>query len=63
MILVITDDEAEAYRIVDGLIAGAEHEERCAGGDQKAARRYRRIADAIADGLAAVRPEQQPGST
>jgi hypothetical protein len=56
MILVITDSEAEAVRIVNGLVAGAEHEEGCVGGDRAAARRYRQIADAIQDGLDAVRP-------
>lgn len=59
MVIVLTDSEAEAIRVIDGLVAAAEHEERCPGGDRHAARRYRRIADSIADQLAVLRPDPE----
>lgn len=53
MVIVLTDSEEEAVRLIDGLVAAAEHEERSCG-DRATARRYRRLADTIADQLEAV---------
>lgn len=56
MLIVVTDSETDAVRLIDGLVAAAEHEETCIGGDKRTARRYRNLADSIADQLALIRP-------
>jgi hypothetical protein len=58
MVIVISDSETEAVLVINGLVAAAEHEERCHAGDQLAARRYRATADTIADQLALIRPDR-----
>lgn len=53
MILVLAEGEDEALDLVAGLHAGADHED-MSGGDRMAARRWRRLADAVADQVEAV---------
>lgn len=56
MILVVAEGEEQAVRVIAALVAAAEHEERCHehDGDLVAARRWRRLADDLADQLDAV---------
>lgn len=56
MVIVMTDSEDEAVRVINALVTAAEHEEACAGGDRVLARRYRRLGDSIADQLDRIRP-------